>query len=235
MSSNSSLPSTSAGPSLLWRFFRKSDPLETNDNSSENTLVSPIPALQNIPNPVPIPTPPPAVHSIDRSSQTIYNNAFDIFFGARPNQAAPRAPSPTSTVLDLPPGYTPYDHQTLRTIETGSYTTDQEPPTLARFLFLYGFSESSSIENESWNFNHLYHLPVFFPFWILGLFVLLSPLRPTPDWEDGKTEYEREQLLVIIRNTEKKWGRRCLYAFSALSIIVILIAIIIRFTVGKSP
>lgn len=197
-----------AGPSLsLWRKFTTSISLKRN-SPSENIPVSPA-TFQDAPN-ISIPNPPPSVyHSAARASTsdvlyTIPSNAFDSFFGSirdRSSFSSTRAPSPTST---LPPPYSPYG-----TSAAPDVYANQEPPTLARFFFLYGF--------------------IFFPFWILGILILVSPLRPTPDWEDGKTELEREQLLKLLRSTEKKWGYRCLSAFLVLAVAVIILAINIRY------
>ncbi|GJJ09623.1 hypothetical protein Clacol_003846 [Clathrus columnatus] len=199
-STTATATTTLAGPSRLWNFFRKSIVSGPGNNSSENTLVPPTPQNTDIP------SLPAAVYSPNNTT------VIDEFFDARSNNpaTASRTPSLAST-LDPPP-YAPYGHQVLET-RPGVYAV-QEPPTLARCFFLYGF--------------------IFFPFWILGILVLVSPLRPTPDWEEGKTEHEKEQLLIIIRNTEKKWARRCLYAFSTLVILIVLIAIIVSFAIHKS-
>ncbi|EGN94701.1 hypothetical protein SERLA73DRAFT_61889 [Serpula lacrymans var. lacrymans S7.3] len=77
---------------------------------------------------------------------------------------------------------------------------DDEPATLARYLFIYGF---------------------FFPlFWLLGIAILCSPLETTPDWEQGKTEEEKKQLLSELRAAEVKWAKYCLWAFLSLSAII---------------
>ena len=46
----------------------------------------------------------------------------------------------------------------------------------------------------------------------MGIAILLSPLKPTPEWEMGKTREERIALLTRLRNEELKWARRCLWA-----------------------
>ncbi|KAG1720402.1 hypothetical protein EDB19DRAFT_574011 [Suillus lakei] len=80
---------------------------------------------------------------------------------------------------------------------------DDEPTTLARYLFAYGF---------------------FFPiFWIVGVAIIFSPLRPTPEWETGKSEGERQRLLAEMRASELKWAKRCLYAIVALLVLVIVL------------
>ncbi|KAF8591915.1 hypothetical protein K439DRAFT_1274037, partial [Ramaria rubella] len=97
-----------------------------------------------------------------------------------------------------PPPYAPYGHEIVKA-DSGVYAV-REPPTLARMLFIYGF--------------------LFFPFWLAGIYILASPLLPTPDWESGKSEFEKAQLLLILRETEKKWARRCLYAMCTLTVTV---------------
>ncbi|CAL1709023.1 unnamed protein product [Somion occarium] len=87
-----------------------------------------------------------------------------------------------------------------------SYTAVAEPPTLAMYLFKFGF---------------------LFPlFWLAGIVILFSPLSAPENWEPTKTETERVELIELLRRTERKWAKRCLIAFSILSIIVIAITLI---------
>ncbi|THU81829.1 hypothetical protein K435DRAFT_767076 [Dendrothele bispora CBS 962.96] len=82
------------------------------------------------------------------------------------------------------------------------YTKREEPITLAMYLFKFGF--------------------LFPPFWILGAFILLSPLRapevPSSDdslpaaWLPEKTEAERQAIIEHMRKAELKWAWRCLWA-----------------------
>ncbi|KAF9008147.1 hypothetical protein BDZ89DRAFT_1079150 [Hymenopellis radicata] len=75
------------------------------------------------------------------------------------------------------------------------YTLKDEPVTLAMYLFKFGF--------------------LFPPFWILGIFILFSPLR-APDatgaWLPDKTDAEKQVVIDRIRTAEIKWARRCLVA-----------------------
>ncbi|TEB26418.1 hypothetical protein FA13DRAFT_1599009, partial [Coprinellus micaceus] len=86
-----------------------------------------------------------------------------------------------------------------------AYTATYEPATLAMYLFKFGF--------------------LFFPFWIFGAFILLSPLREppiseaSPVWMPEKTEEERRQILEKMRTVEIKWAKRCLYALVALALL----------------
>ena len=49
-------------------------------------------------------------------------------------------------------------------------------------------------------------------FWLAGALILLSPLRAPEDWEAGKPEAERAELVASMRRTEVRWARRCLGA-----------------------
>ncbi|KAJ6630949.1 hypothetical protein B0H10DRAFT_1773144 [Mycena sp. CBHHK59/15] len=86
-----------------------------------------------------------------------------------------------------------------------------EPVTLAMFLFKFGF--------------------LFPPFWVMGVIILLSPLRaPAPAntpgaWLPEKTEAERQLIIARMRTVELKWARRCLYALLALIHVVIAVVI----------
>ncbi|KAJ8595020.1 hypothetical protein M405DRAFT_849912 [Rhizopogon salebrosus TDB-379] len=86
-----------------------------------------------------------------------------------------------------------------------------EPITLARYLFVYGF---------------------FFPvFWIVGVAIIFSPLRPTTEWETGKSEEERRRLLAEMRVAELKWAKRCLCAL--VSLLVIIIVVVVGFVLSR--
>lgn len=105
--------------------------------------------------------------------------------------------------LEIPPGHTIICHPT----EPGIYAIAR-PNTLARLLFLFGF--------------------LFPAFWILGAIILLMPLRPTPDWEAGKSPIQIEWSCEVIRRVELKWARRCLYALLIELSIIALLSILIK-------
>ena len=65
----------------------------------------------------------------------------------------------------------------------------------------------------------------------MGPIILLSELRPTPDWESGKTEDEKVRLLAAMRTTEVKWAKRCTYAL--LTLITIITIIVVSVVVAK--
>ncbi|KAK7032808.1 hypothetical protein R3P38DRAFT_2918991 [Favolaschia claudopus] len=94
-------------------------------------------------------------------------------------------------------------------VEAPEYTKRDEPVTLAMFLFKFGF--------------------LFPPFWLMGIFILLSPLRapptatPSASWLPEKTDAERQVIIDRMRKAELKWARRCLYAL----VILVLVAVII--------
>lgn len=140
-------------------------------------------------------TPPPEAHY---SSMQLQDDMFSQFFGAKPHRTR-------ALERHVPPPY-------LREGEfekLPAYTacpcpsTNDEPITLARYLFVYGF-----------------FLPIF---WIVGIALIFSPLRPTPDWETGKSEEERQRLLARMRVLELKWAKRCLYAMVALLVLIVVL------------
>ncbi|OSD08189.1 hypothetical protein PYCCODRAFT_1358373 [Trametes coccinea BRFM310] len=99
-------------------------------------------------------------------------------------------------VESLPP---PYEHS----IAPPAYSSVSDQPTLAMYLFKFGF---------------------LFPlFWLAGAFILLSPLQAPADWETSKPEYERQEIIESMRRTEVKWAKRCLVA---LLITILLVAAI---------
>jgi len=69
---------------------------------------------------------------------------------------------------------------------------------------------------------------VFPVFWVVGVVIIFSPLRPTPEWETGRSAEERQKLLAEMRVSELKWARRCLYALvSLLVVVIVLVAAIV--------
>ncbi|CCM04010.1 uncharacterized protein FIBRA_06167 [Fibroporia radiculosa] len=94
--------------------------------------------------------------------------------------------------------------------ELPAYSRFEEHPTLAMYLFKFGF---------------------LFPlFWVAGAFILLSPLLAPEDWETNKTEAERQALIQSLRRAEVRWAKRCLIAFSIFSLaatIAIVVAVLI--------
>ncbi|TFK66904.1 hypothetical protein BDN72DRAFT_771426 [Pluteus cervinus] len=107
--------------------------------------------------------------------------------------------------------------------ELPGYTPKAEPLTIAMYLFKFGF--------------------FFPPFWILGVFILFTPLR-IPDavvdpisgalipWLPGKTEAERQQTLLEIRRAELKWAKRSLYAILSLVFIATIVGLSLCFVLG---
>ncbi|CCM03999.1 uncharacterized protein FIBRA_06156 [Fibroporia radiculosa] len=101
---------------------------------------------------------------------------------------------------DVPPPYS-------RSSEPPAYSRFAEHPTLAMYLFKFGF---------------------LFPlFWLAGALILLSPLRAPEDWEETKTEAERQELLRSMRRTEIKWAKYCLAAFALFAAVVISVVVIV--------
>ncbi|KZS93410.1 hypothetical protein SISNIDRAFT_454582 [Sistotremastrum niveocremeum HHB9708] len=110
-----------------------------------------------------------------------------------------------SDATSCPPPYSASD------ADLPSYTEEDEPETLARSLFFYGFL-----------------LPLF---WIFGAFMLFSKLEPTASWEEGKTESAKKHLLESMRRAERRWAYRCLWALLGLSAAAVLIVLIVKFSI----
>ncbi|KAI5984770.1 hypothetical protein EDC04DRAFT_1628672 [Pisolithus marmoratus] len=72
---------------------------------------------------------------------------------------------------------------------------------------------------------------VFPLFWAIGVYFMFAPMRVSPDWEQGKTEAEKEKILSDLRQTEMKWAKRCLWAL--LSFFVCMILIIVAVVVSR--
>ncbi|KAI0659306.1 hypothetical protein C8Q70DRAFT_1054149 [Cubamyces menziesii] len=179
--------------------------------SRSNTTLVDIEA--QLPQPTPVLT-----HSSRASASTeaTTTDPIDDFFGvSRPRPSSSRrtlsltgtrdsrhddarAPTPVDVEAALPPP--PYECS----IDPPAYTQVSDQPTLAMYLFKFGF---------------------LFPlFWVAGAFILLSPLQAPSDWEASKPEYERQEIIESMRRTEIKWAKRCLFA---LLVLVITVAAIV--------
>ncbi|KAF9787870.1 hypothetical protein BJ322DRAFT_587480 [Thelephora terrestris] len=154
--------------------------------------------------PVELPITPPQVstHAPHQSLQLVEVDPFDNFFGISHSSPSSRIGGTRESRHDITlppyhgeelPAYSRWDE------EAGA----KEPPTLAMYMFKYGF---------------------LFPiFWILGSLVLCIPLRAPAGWEPTKTAEERAELIAHMRQTEKKWARRCLVALVSFIIIIIIV------------
>ncbi|EKM56530.1 uncharacterized protein PHACADRAFT_160057 [Phanerochaete carnosa HHB-10118-sp] len=130
---------------------------------------------------------------------------FDDFFGiARTSHGIQDGRHDTryaSYQDDLPPP--PY----VEEVDLHTYNSVAEPPTLAMYLFKFGF---------------------LFPLsWLTGIVILLCPLTPPEHWEPTKTEAGRKELLGLLRRTEIKWAKRCLIAFSVLALVIVALVVVI--------
>ncbi|KAJ6577443.1 hypothetical protein B0H19DRAFT_1019905 [Mycena capillaripes] len=154
-----------------------------------------------------VPAPSAAVTHLERSSSVhSTTNPIDDFFGytlASSRTRDSRHDRRISTAESLAPP--PY-------LEAPEYTAHaREPVTLAMFLFKFGF--------------------LFPPFWIMGVIILLSPLRappaatPSAAWLPEKTDAERQVIIDRMRTAELKWAKRCLYALVALVLVAAVISI----------
>ncbi|KAL6306014.1 hypothetical protein BKA93DRAFT_730140 [Sparassis latifolia] len=159
-----------------------------------------------------LPSPPRAIVHEARTqgaSEDEGTDAVDDFFGvARSSPRTGTRDSRHDDIVyaagandDVPPPYTAENPP--------AYTRTDEQPTLAQYLFLYGF--------------------LFPVFWLAGAFILISPLRAPDDWETTKTEAERLELIQAMRRTEVRWAKRCLLALTVLAVLILIIVLAVVF------
>ncbi|KAI9065628.1 hypothetical protein FKP32DRAFT_1567575 [Trametes sanguinea] len=199
MSASASTSTSTTRPTFFGLFDRSATP----ELDIEAQLSQPTPALTHAPR-------------TNAPTDEATTDPIDDFFGvSRPSPSSSRRTlsltgtrdsrhddmrAPTlaadADVESLPP---PYEHS----IEPPAYSAVSDQPTLAMYLFKFGF---------------------LFPlFWLAGAIILLSPLQAPADWESSKPEYERQEMIESMRRTEVKWAKRCLIA---LLITVLLVAAI---------
>ncbi|KAJ7116463.1 hypothetical protein C8R44DRAFT_627676 [Mycena epipterygia] len=155
-----------------------------------------------------MPAPSAAVTHLERSS-SVHNttNPIDDFFGytlasSRTRDSRHDRRISAAESAVAPPPY----------VDAPEYTEHpREPVTLAMFLFKFGF--------------------LFPPFWIMGVVILMSPLRappaatPSAAWLPEKTESERQMIIDRMRTAELKWAKRCLYALVAFVLGAVVIGV----------
>ena len=132
---------------------------------------------------------------------------------------------------DYPPGYSQSRH------DSG------DPMTWAEISFRIGFRTFFRQINEiSVNLLALFASSAVFPlFWLIGALTLITPrgsierifmtwfkdFAPSADaWYNTlQTEAEKEAYLARMRVAEIRWAKRCLFAFSLLLCLVIVVAV----------
>ena len=176
--------------------------------------------------PVELPTPPPqaSTHAPHQSLQQGEVDPFDNFFGvshSSPQSSRIGGTHESRHDATLPPYHNGEDLPAYSTWDEEA--GPKEPPTLAMYMFKYGFCKSHNFSISS---TATYELFTVFPiFWILGSIILCVPLRAPADWESSKTAEERAELIAHMRRTEKKWARRCLLAFVSLIVLILVAAL----------
>ncbi|RDB26245.1 hypothetical protein Hypma_006426 [Hypsizygus marmoreus] len=151
-----------------------------------------------------LPTPTPVLTYITRSPPahtTATRSPLDDFFGHTLSSSRTHESRHDLSLADVPPPYVD---------DLPPYSRKApEPVTLAQYLFKFGF--------------------LFPPFWIMGAWILWSPLRAPNDssdaelgWMPEKTPAERNKIIEEMRAVEVKWALRCLYALLMLVLLAAL-------------
>ncbi|KAF5379806.1 hypothetical protein D9615_005681 [Tricholomella constricta] len=139
-------------------------------------------------------TPTPVLTYITRappSAVPTERNPLDDFFGYTLSASRTHESRHDLSVAEVPPPY-------VEDLPPTYARKAPEPLTLARYLFKFGF--------------------LFPPFWIMGAWILWSPLRAPSDetdpegWMPEKTEAERKRIIEEMRKVEVRWALRCLWA-----------------------
>lgn len=178
---------------------------------------------------VTIPSLPEPARPRTPESTSDATDPIDDFFGVSPRQRGNQnSRHDTLPQVNLSTSYDETDEVPpppyAAASELPSYAAVAEPPTLAMYLFKFGFSTSCLPVLSFRQVAYQHYLPVFPLFWFAGILTLLSPLNAPENWEPTKTEAERKELMECLRKTERKWAMRCLLAFMTFAIVVSVIA-----------
>ncbi|KAF7969600.1 hypothetical protein HWV62_26835 [Athelia sp. TMB] len=196
----------------FWRSTSAASSSSNTDLEAQNTIT----VVSGTHTPLPISlAAPAAAHTFAPTSRNITSNPVDDFFGVTrtvrdSRHDDVRMPTPSE---ELPPPYlcTSRDEEECLPAYDAPLA---EPTTLAQYLFRFGFY------TEEPALIVILSLAVFFPFWILGAMILLSPLSAPADFHATKPEAERQMLVSLMRNAEIRWAKRCCYALVSLGLIV---------------
>ncbi|KAK0468995.1 uncharacterized protein EV420DRAFT_1296849 [Desarmillaria tabescens] len=141
----------------------------------------------------------PAVIHSNRSSLATMSPVGDLGYNFSLSSTRQSRHDHHRTSVEMPPSYLESDPA-----PPPEYTQKDEPVTLAMYLFKFGF--------------------LFPPFWIMGAFILFSPLHepsssPSDAWLPDKTDAEKEMIISRLRKAEVKWARRSLVAIVLLLVV----------------
>ncbi|OXM76446.1 hypothetical protein C364_05902 [Cryptococcus neoformans Bt63] len=92
-------------------------------------------------------------------------------------------------------------------LPTYSKTSKEEPNTLAKVLWKWGFL-----------------CPLL---WFIGMTLMWIPLKSTEEEHDPEKAQKLEEMIVILRKTELKYAKRCAWAFSGFSVMLIVLAVVV--------
>ncbi|KAF7964591.1 hypothetical protein HWV62_5377 [Athelia sp. TMB] len=182
----------------FWRSTSTASSSSDTDLEAQNTIT----VVSGTHTPLPITlAAPAAAHTFAPASRNTTSNPVDDFFGVTRTVRDSRhddvhMPTPSE---ELPPPYLCASRDEEECLPAYDAPL-AEPTTLAQYLFRFGF--------------------LFFPFWILGAMILLSPLSAPADFHATKPEAERQMLVSLMRNAEIRWAKRCCYALVCLGLLV---------------
>ncbi|OXC70183.1 hypothetical protein AYX13_01092 [Cryptococcus neoformans] len=92
-------------------------------------------------------------------------------------------------------------------LPTYSKTSKEEPNTLAKVLWKWGFL-----------------CPLL---WFIGMIIMWIPLKSTEEEHDPEKAQKLEEMIVILRKTELKYAKRCAWAFSGFSVMLIVLVVVV--------
>ncbi|OCF45504.1 hypothetical protein I317_00405 [Kwoniella heveanensis CBS 569] len=84
--------------------------------------------------------------------------------------------------------------------------TETEPKTLARALWRWGFV-----------------CPLL---WFIGMCIMWIPLKPIEEERDPEKAQKLEEMIVILRETELKYAKKCMWGFTAFAILLIALIVV---------
>ncbi|KAH9926793.1 uncharacterized protein B0H18DRAFT_1118851 [Fomitopsis serialis] len=131
-------------------------------------------------------------------------NAVDDFFGASSSRSPRGTQDSRHDAAALPVHHDDAPPPYSCSSAPPAYTRYAEHPTLAMYLFKFGF---------------------LFPlFWIAGALILIFPSAP-PRTGSSRRRSRAGELIENMRGTEIKWAKRCLIALSVLILVVLTVVL----------
>ncbi|WVF67757.1 hypothetical protein IAT40_002517 [Kwoniella sp. CBS 6097] len=170
---------------------------------------------------LPVDPPLPSTSRVPLSPEQ-YNTSIDFSASRPPSYAGDHVPHPSPSYAAQPSqgpfvdlsgglgassaGPSALQSNMMEDLPSYAKETETEPKTLARALWRWGFL-----------------CPLL---WFIGMCIMWIPLKPIEEERDAEKAQKLEEMIVILRETELKYAKKCMWGFTAFTILLIAIIVV---------